>query len=150
MSFLVPTVWRRLWKTTEQKYTNTMPPKTRNGEGSSKGPSLPPMLSKKLPSPVPRQRRSGGRSSAVSVKAFVTQSGSSSRGVIAPSRRDAPPPEQPQQNVPSLKHIKRDETSAPVKSHSHHQANVDGDDNPLLTDIRAQNLVIQEKDELIR
>ena len=90
--------WRRLRGTTEQKSTNTMPPKTRNGEGSSKGPSLLPTLSKKMPPPVPRQRRSRGRSGAASVEDFVTHSGSSSRGVTAPSCRDIPPLEQPQQS----------------------------------------------------
>ena len=37
-----------------------------------------------------------------------------------------------------------------AKSQSHHQANPDNNEDPLLEDIRAQNLVIQEQDELIR
>ena len=38
----------------------------------------------------------------------------------------------------------------PTKSQSHHRTDADGDNNPLLVDIRAQNPVIQEQNELIR
>ena len=129
-----------------------MPPKTRNGEGSSKGPSLQPILSQKLPPPPPRQRRCGGRSGAVSA---TVQSGSLSRGVIALSRQDVPPLEQPRQSKEHTKRgeksiTKQGEVSVLAKSQSHHQANPDDNDDPLIEDIRAQNLVIQEKDELIR
>ncbi|KAJ8639943.1 hypothetical protein MRB53_016637 [Persea americana] len=133
-----------------------MPPKTRKGEGSSKDPSRPPATSKKLqPQPVPRQRRSRGRSGAASIEEFVvTQSGSSMREVTAPPQ-GVPPPEQPHQ---SKEHIRRSEksftkqgeASTLAKSQSHHQVNPYDDDEPLMEDIRAQNLVIQEKDELIR
>ncbi|XXG49630.1 hypothetical protein AAC387_Pa02g3759 [Persea americana] len=64
-----------------------MPPKIRNGEGSLRGSSLLPVLPKQLP-PVPRQRRSGGRSGAASAEGPVTQSGSSSKGVTAPPWQD--------------------------------------------------------------
>ena len=129
-----------------------MPPKTKNGERSSKGPSLQPILSQKLPPPPLRQRRSGGRFGAVSVK---VKSGSSSRGVTTPSHQDAPPLKQPHQSKEHTKRgekssTKQGEVSALAKSQSHHQANPDDNDDPLLEDIRAQNLVIQEKDELIR
>ena len=141
-----------------------MPPKTRNGEGLSKGSSLQPTLSKKQLPPIPRQRRSGGRSGAASVEEFVgAQSSSSTWEVTAPSRRDVPPPKQPHQNKEHAKRgeklatkrgekstTKQGETSTLANSQSHHQANPDVDDDPLLADIRAQNLVIQEKDELIR
>ena len=129
-----------------------MPPKTRNGEKSSKAPSkapsLPPALPKKLP-PIPRQRRSGARSGATSTEGPLTQTGSSSKEVTAPSRQNVHPSERPQQSVPLQERTRRDDTPMPTKSQSHHRADTDGDDDPLLTDIRAQNLVIQEQKELI-
>ncbi|XXG89793.1 hypothetical protein AAC387_Pa12g1712 [Persea americana] len=135
-----------------------MPPKTRNGEGPSKGkgPSLQPILVQYLPPQPPRQRRSGGRSGALSVEEFeVTHSGSMSRGVTKPSRRDIPLLEQPRQSKEHTRQgeksiTKLGEKSARAISQSHHQANPDDDEGPLLEDVRAQNLVIQEQDELIR
>ena len=123
-----------------------MPLKTRNGKGSSKVPSL------QLPPLPPRQRRSGGRSGASSP---TIQTCLSSRGVAAPSHRNVPPLEQPRQSKEHTKRgkksaAKQGEVSVLAKSQSHHQANPDDNDDPLLADIRAQNLVIQEKDELQR
>ena len=37
-----------------------------------------------------------------------------------------------------------------TKSKSHHRTGDDEDNNPIIADIRAQNLVIQEQNELIR
>ncbi|XXG59193.1 hypothetical protein AAC387_Pa04g1316 [Persea americana] len=73
-----------------KKLVNSMPPKTRNGEGPSKGKalSIQPTLAQNLPPPPPQQRRSGGRSPTV-------QTQSRSRGVTMLSLRDVPPPEQP-------------------------------------------------------
>ncbi|RWR91049.1 putative UPF0481 protein [Cinnamomum micranthum f. kanehirae] len=86
-------------------------------------------------------RRFGARSGAVSVEGPKTQSGSSSRGLTAPPRQDDLLQEQPQ----------RDNSPIPIKSHqSRHRTNGDDDSNPLLADIKAQNLIFQKKDELIR
>ncbi|XXG68681.1 hypothetical protein AAC387_Pa06g1712 [Persea americana] len=129
-----------------------MPPKTRNGEGSLKGQSQPVLLKQKqqLP-PLPRQRRSEGKSVAASVEGPVTLSDSSSKGVTAHSRQDVHSLEHPQQSVPLLERTRRDNTPIPIKSHqSQPQTDDDDGDNPLVADIKAQNLVIEEHKELIR
>eukprot|EP00268_Persea_americana_P048670 TRINITY_DN5162_c0_g1_i10.p1 TRINITY_DN5162_c0_g1~~TRINITY_DN5162_c0_g1_i10.p1 ORF type:complete len:346 (+),score=42.41 TRINITY_DN5162_c0_g1_i10:222-1259(+) len=124
-----------------------MPPKTRNGEGPSRGKalSIQPTLAQDLPPPPPQQRRSGGRSPTV-------QTQSQSRGVTMLSLRDVPPPEQPHRShkrtVQGDKSVtKPQEKPARAGSQSHHQASLDQD--PRLEDIRAQNLLIQEQRELI-
>ena len=83
------------------------------------------------------------------------QSGSSSRGVTVPSQREVPQLEQPRQ---IKEHTGRGEKSITklgeklvrAKSQSHHQANPEDYEDPLLDDVRAQNLIIQEQEELIR
>ncbi|XXG51510.1 hypothetical protein AAC387_Pa03g0058 [Persea americana] len=132
-----------------KKLVNTMPPKTRNGEGPSKGKasSIQPTLAQNLPPPPPQQRRSGGRSPTV-------QTQSQSRGVTMLSLRDVPPPEQPhhshKRTVQGDKSVtKPHEKSARAGSRSHHQASLDQDEDPRLEDIRAQNRLIQEQRELI-
>ena len=143
---LAPSVGRLNKKLTN---TNTMPPKTRNGEGPSKGkgPSLPRMLAQLSPQP-PRQRRSAGRSCALSVEEFqIAHSGSMSRGLTMPSLHNVPTLKQPRQ---SKEHTRRGEKSvtklgkrsAWAKSQSHLQANLDDDEDPLLDYVRAQNLLI--------
>ncbi|XXG87667.1 hypothetical protein AAC387_Pa11g2298 [Persea americana] len=77
----------------------------------------------------------------------MVQSDSSSKGVTAPSRQDVPPLDQPRQSKEHTKRgeksvTKQGEASVQAKSQSHHQANPDDNDDPLLEDIRAQNLVI--------
>ena len=122
-----------------------MPPKTRNGEGFMKGQSQPVLLKQKqhLP-PIPRQRRSGARSSVTSMEGPVTQTSSSSKEVTAPFRQNVHSSEHPQQSVPLQERTRRDDTLMPTKSQSHRQEDTD-DDDPLFADIRAQNLVIQEQ-----
>ena len=78
-----------------------------------------------------------------------------SRHDVPPSRHDVPPLEQPRQ---SKEHTRRGEKlvtklgekSARAKTQSHHQASPDDYEDPLLDDVRAQNLIIQEQEELIR
>ncbi|XXG81436.1 hypothetical protein AAC387_Pa09g2071 [Persea americana] len=132
-----------------KKLANTMPPKTRNCEGPSKGKasSIQPTLAQNLPPPPPQQRRSGGRSPTV-------QTLSQSRGVTMPSLRDVPPPEQPhhshRRTVQGEKSVtKPPEKSARARSQSHHQASLEHNEDPRLADIKAQNLLIQEQRELI-
>ncbi|XXG69611.1 hypothetical protein AAC387_Pa06g2427 [Persea americana] len=126
-----------------------MPPKTRNGEGPSKGKalSLQPVLVENLPPPPPRQRRSRERLLSVQLASQLIR-------LTMPSLHNVPPPEQPRH---SKEHTRRGdksvtklgEKSALARSQSHHQANLD-DEVPVLDDIRAQNRLIQEQDELIR
>ncbi|XXG88795.1 hypothetical protein AAC387_Pa12g0961 [Persea americana] len=127
-----------------------MPPKTRNGEGPSKGMalSIQPTLAQNLPPPPPQQRRSGGRSPTV-------QTQSRSRGVTMLSLRDVPPPEQPRHSYGRARQgdksvTKPHEMSARAGSQSHHQASLDQNEDPRLDDIRAQNRLIQEQHELIQ
>ena len=141
-----PTVWRHLWESLNEKPFNTMPQKTRNGEGPSKGrgPTMQPVLAQ---GPPPQQRRSGGRSP-------IVQSVSQSRGLTMPSLHNVMPPEQPHH---SYEHTRRGdrsvtkllEKSARVGPQSHHQANPEEDEDPRLDEIRTQNRLIQEQDELI-
>ena len=126
-----------------------MLPKTRNGEGPSKGKalSMQSTLVQNLPPPPPQQRRSGGRSPMV-------QTMSQSRGLTIPSLRDFPPPKQPRHSHERAKQgdksvTKPREKSARAGSQSHHQASLDEDENPHLNDIRAQNRLIQEQNELL-
>ncbi|XXG63068.1 hypothetical protein AAC387_Pa05g1337 [Persea americana] len=133
-----------------KKLVNTMPPKTRNGEGPSKGKalSIQPTLAQNLPPPPPQQRRSGGRSPTV-------QTQSRSRGVTMLSLRDVPPPEQPRHSHERARQgdksvTKPREKSARAGSQSHHQASLDQNEDPRLDDIRAQNRLIQEQHELIQ
>ena len=72
-----------------------------------------------------------------------------------PSRRDVPPLEQPRQSKEYTRRgeksvTKLGEKSVRAISQSHHQANPDDNEDPLLEDVRAQNLIIQEQEELIR
>ncbi|XXG54223.1 hypothetical protein AAC387_Pa03g2164 [Persea americana] len=133
-----------------KKLVNPMPPKTRNGEGPSKGKalSIQPTLAQNLPPPPPQQRRSGGKSPTV-------QTLSQSRGVTMLSLRDVPPPEQPrhshQRPVQGDKSVtKPHQKSARAGSQSQHQASLDRNEDPCLEDIRAQNRLIQEQRELIQ
>ena len=123
-----------------------MPPKTRNGEGPSKGkgPTTQPVL---VQGPPPQQRRSGGRSPTV-------QSVSQSRGLTMPSFHNVMPPEQPHHSNEHARQADKSvtklcEKSARVGPQSHHQVNPDEDEDPRLDEIRAQNRLIQEQDELI-
>ncbi|XXG90595.1 hypothetical protein AAC387_Pa12g2323 [Persea americana] len=127
-----------------------MPPKTRNGEGPSKGKalSIQRTLAQNLPPPPPQQRRSRGRSPTV-------QTQSRSRGVTMLSLRDVPPPEQPRHSHERARQgdksiTKPREKSARAGSQSHHQASLDQNEDPRLDDIRAQNRLIQEQHELIQ
>ncbi|KAJ8629873.1 hypothetical protein MRB53_023196 [Persea americana] len=127
-----------------------MPPKTRNGEGPSKGKalSIQPTLAQNLPPPPPQQRRSGGRSPTV-------QTQSRSRGVTILSLRDVPPTEQPRHSYGWARQgdksvTKPHDKSARAGSQSHHQASLDQNEDPHLDDIRAQNRLIQEQYELIQ
>ncbi|XXG85594.1 hypothetical protein AAC387_Pa11g0643 [Persea americana] len=113
-----------------KKLVNTMPPKTRNGEGPSKGKalSMQPTLAQNLPPTPPQQRRSGGRSPTV-------QTQSRSRGVTMLSLRDVPPPEQPHHSlkrpVQGDKSVtKPHEKSARAGSQSHHQVSLDRNEDP--------------------
>ncbi|KAJ8649483.1 hypothetical protein MRB53_002506 [Persea americana] len=125
-----------------------MPPKTRNGEGPSKGKalSLQPVLVENLPPPPPRQRRSRERPLSV-------QTASQSRGLTMLSLHNVPPPEQPRHSRDHTRRgdklvTKSGEKSARARSQSHHQANL-VDEDPVQDDIRAQNRLIQEQEELI-
>ncbi|XXG54906.1 hypothetical protein AAC387_Pa03g2674 [Persea americana] len=127
-----------------------MPPKTRNGEGPSRGKalSIQPTLAQDLPPPPPQQRSSGGRSPTV-------QTQSRSRGVTMLSLRDVPPLEQPRHShkrpVQGDKSVtKPHDKSARAGSQSHHQASLDRNEDLRLEDIRAQNRLIQEQHELIQ
>ena len=96
----------------------------------------------------PQQRRLGGRS-------LTVQSESFSRGLTMPSHHNAPPPEQPRPSKENTRRgeksvTKPTEKSARAKSQSHHQANPDDYEDPLQGDVRAQNLLIQEQEELIQ
>lgn len=105
---------------------------------------MQPVLAQGLPR---QQRRSGGRSPTV-------QSVSQSRGLTMPSLHNVTPPEQPHH---SYEHARRGdksvtrlrEKSVRAGPQSHHQANPEKDEDPRLDEIRAQNRLIQEQDELI-
>ncbi|XXG82600.1 hypothetical protein AAC387_Pa10g0511 [Persea americana] len=118
-----------------------MPPKTINGEGPSKGkgPSIQPVL---VQIPPPRQRRSGERS-------LTVQSVSQSRGLTMPSLPNVLPPKQPHHNIEHARRgdesvTKLCEKSARDGFQSHHQADLDEDEDLHLDNIRAQNRLIQE------
>ncbi|XXG76519.1 hypothetical protein AAC387_Pa08g0854 [Persea americana] len=97
--------------------------------------------------PPPQQRRSGGRSPTVQL---VSQS----KGLTMPCLHNVMPPEQPRH---SSEHFRRGDMSvtklrgksAGAGPQSHHQANLDEDEDPRLDEIKAQNRLIQEQDELI-
>ncbi|XXG60849.1 hypothetical protein AAC387_Pa04g2659 [Persea americana] len=127
-----------------------MPPKTRNGEGPSKGKalSIQPTLAQNLPPPPPQQRRFGGRSPTV-------QTQLRSRGVTMLSLRDVPPPKQPRHSHERARQgdklvTKPHEKSTWAGSQSHHQASLDQNEDPRLDDIKAQNRLIKEHHELIQ